>query len=929
MHQEKVHQEKLKAVKARLNFEEVSQHSESRTPSKRRDLRERLRSKYVRNVSEAPNQGATDLNHQGREVQNERVVEILKAVTKVPAREEQNLLLRKIITKENPHVGRKCCQKGKAVQEDTGSQDQKCKSQVLRTMICPNPSHIKTYDGSEDPEDHLIILQAAVKTERWAMPTWCHMFISTLTGNARVWFDDLPQKFIDSYDDLKKAFPENYLQQKNASKIRLKFTTSSIEMGNPRKSLCGDEMMRVTTSFLKGKVAASSRERKKSFSSWKQQEAGQKQNFKKGGSRNQHRSEQKQGMFTLLTKTPKEILALDKGKFKPPPPMTTPREKRNTSIFYEFHVEVGHVTDETKVKQWEIPCKEGRKLSKGQAAGNPDGTAMANGSQTKDHPNLLSRDSDLITTPRGGGWTEGPMIIEAEMRRHFVHRMYVDEGSSSEILYDHCFNRFRPKAIIQMIPAATPLVRFSGEIIWPLAQISLLVKICNEEHSTFEWMNFMVVRSPSPYNRIIRSPRVKRIQAVPSTTHEMLKFPVTGGMLVIDKVTEEKIQIAIHPEYPKQTIAIGSTLTEEGRKELCEHGLNIREGCLPVRQKKIGQAPERNKAIYEEVKKMVNTSIMKEVHYHIWLSNPVMVKKHDNSWKMCVDFKDLNKACPKNGYPLSKIDWKVEYEALIADLRIAEQMGVKNLQANIDSRLVANQVNETYIAKEPGMIKYLEKVKNLTSTFKEFSIKQVPRGENKKANALSKMASISFAHLSKQYLMEEILPEEKRKARAIRRKARKLCLREIHEGSCSMHAGPRSVVAKAQRSGNEETPFSLTYETKAVIPVEIGMPTLRIAKVDMIKNNEALEINLDLLEERREQAVIHETKNKAKMEKYYNVRVRNTSLKPGDLIYQNNEASNEKDEGKLGPKWEGPFAVTEALEKGAYKLRNRNGNVLP
>ncbi|GKD64041.1 reverse transcriptase domain-containing protein [Tanacetum coccineum] len=79
-------------------------------------------------------------------------------------------------------------------------------------------SHIKTYDGSEDPEDHLKIFQAAAKTERWAMPTWCHMFNSTLTGNARVWFDDLPQESIDSYDDLRKAFLENYLQQKKCIK---------------------------------------------------------------------------------------------------------------------------------------------------------------------------------------------------------------------------------------------------------------------------------------------------------------------------------------------------------------------------------------------------------------------------------------------------------------------------------------------------------------------------------------------------------------------------------------------------------------------------------------------------------------------------------------------------------------------------------------
>ncbi|GJU51529.1 reverse transcriptase domain-containing protein [Tanacetum coccineum] len=80
------------------------------------------------------------------------------------------------------------------------------------------PSHIKTYDRSKDPEDHLKIFHSATKTERWAMPTWCHVLNSTLTGNARVWFDDIPKETIDSYDDLKKAFLENYLQQKKCIK---------------------------------------------------------------------------------------------------------------------------------------------------------------------------------------------------------------------------------------------------------------------------------------------------------------------------------------------------------------------------------------------------------------------------------------------------------------------------------------------------------------------------------------------------------------------------------------------------------------------------------------------------------------------------------------------------------------------------------------
>ncbi|GJW17801.1 reverse transcriptase domain-containing protein [Tanacetum coccineum] len=49
--------------------------------------------------------------------------------------------------------------------------------------------------------------------ERWAMPTWCHMFNSTLTGNARVWFDKLPKESINIYEDLRAAFRENYHQQ--------------------------------------------------------------------------------------------------------------------------------------------------------------------------------------------------------------------------------------------------------------------------------------------------------------------------------------------------------------------------------------------------------------------------------------------------------------------------------------------------------------------------------------------------------------------------------------------------------------------------------------------------------------------------------------------------------------------------------------------
>nr|GEU45054.1 reverse transcriptase domain-containing protein [Tanacetum cinerariifolium] len=737
-------------------------------------------------------------------------------------------------------------------------------------------------------------------------------------------------------------------------------------------------------------------------------------------------------------------------------------------------------------------------------------------------------------------------------------------------------------------------------------------------------------------------------------------------------------------------------------RHIAKYRLKVREGSSPVRQKKRGQAADRNQEIQKEVGKIVEAGIMKEVHYHDWLSNPVMVKKHDGSWRMCVDFKDLNKACPKDGYPLPEIDWKVEslcgfpfkcfldaykcyhqiqmtkkdeekttfitrqgifcytkmpfslrnvretyqrmvdkafhkqigrnlevyvddlviksrtedkivrdmeetfktlreinmklnpkstteaeeafkqmkqliaelpmltalverkelivyfaaskemvsavlitereakqmpiyfvsmalrgpeinytsmeklvlalvhaskrlkryfqayliivitnqpiqqvlsrpkvggrlqkwsielgeyaihyrprvsvkgqiladfiverpeedslntlmeteeelpepwilftegssctdgsgtgliltnpsgmdftyalrfrfdatnneaeYKALIAGVRIAKQIGVKNLQANVDSRLVANQVNGTYIAKEADMIRYLEKVKTLTSSFKAFSIRKVPRSENKKADALSKVASTSFAHLrpfpegpgkvkflivAMDYFTKwiEAIPVAtitSNQDDPLKDWCEKLCIRQ-HFASVK-HPQTNGLVKRANhslgegikarldtgsknwmeelshilwehltmiKSSNGDTPFLLTYRTEAVISAEISMPTLRTAKVDLIQNNKALEINLDLLEERREQAAICGAKSKAKIESYYNSKVRNTSFKPGDLVYRNNDASRVEDIGKQGPKWGGPYKVTEALGKGAYKLRDLDGKQLP
>ncbi|GKA31302.1 reverse transcriptase domain-containing protein [Tanacetum coccineum] len=88
----------------------------------------------------------------------------------------------------------------------------------------------------------------------------------------------------------------------------------------------------------------------------------------------------------------------------------------------------------------------------------------------------------------------------------------------------------------------------------------------------------------------------------------------------------------------------------------------------------------------------------------------------------------------------------------------------------------------------------------------------------------------------------------------------------------------------AIKSSHSDTPFSLTYGTKVVIPAEIGMPTYRTTAVDAVHNDEELRLNLDLLEERRECAAIREAKAKSQMTKYYNARVRGVTFIPETLF---------------------------------------------
>ncbi|XP_050256370.1 uncharacterized protein LOC126701950 [Quercus robur] len=127
-----------------------------------------------------------------------------------------------------------------------------------------------------------------------------------------------------------------------------------------------------------------------------------------------------------------------------------------------------------------------------------------------------------------------------------------------------------------------------------------------------------------------------------------------------------------------------------------------------------------------------------------------------------------------------------------------------------------------------------------------------------------------------------------------------------------------------------ETPFRLTYGSEAVIPVEVGVTSIRRGTFREGLNDEGLRFNLDCLDEVRDNASSRMTKYQKKMAEYYNKRVKLRRLAIGDLVLRKvTIATKDPTQGKLGPTWEGPYRVVHYSRQGSYHLETMDGQKLP
>ena len=132
-----------------------------------------------------------------------------------------------------------------------------------------------------------------------------------------------------------------------------------------------------------------------------------------------------------------------------------------------------------------------------------------------------------------------------------------------------------------------------------------------------------------------------------------------------------------------------------------------------------------------------------------------------------------------------------------------------------------------------------------------------------------------------------------------------------------------------QKSATRETPFALACGTEAVAPVEVGIksPIIELAAVE--HNDEALRLNLDLLDEKHEQVLRRTEDYQRKTARYYNRKVKPRSYMPGDLVLKKLlPARKNPAHGKLSPNWEGPYIVYRVFRRGNYELQTEEGKIL-
>ncbi|GJS65339.1 hypothetical protein Tco_0679903 [Tanacetum coccineum] len=340
--------------------------------------------------------------------------------------------------------------------------------------------------------------------------------------------------------------------------------------------------------------------------------------------------------FTPLTKTPKEILALDNVNFPPPPPMVGTPKKRNMNKFCDYHQDRGHNTNDCYhlKNQIEEAVASGRlaHLVKNIRQGGQKSKGSAKGKEKV--INMLMN---------------CPMVVEAMIEGFKVRRIHVDGGSSSEESAGKTRTSNGIAEVKSPFPCILPSTRRDiDEELRSCASLSTQMIGFPTSTTSSEVINPRVLLAPV-------ETRPWRQRKEPMQLDDMEeKRQLDKGRKPPKFGVKEKI--VVNDNYPEQLVTIGGGLSAECRhalihtlrknvnifawtpadmtgipRAITEHSLDTYPHIDPKTQKKRSLAPDRRKVVTDEVNEWLKADIVRRVRYLTWVANSVLVKKVDGS----------------------------------------------------------------------------------------------------------------------------------------------------------------------------------------------------------------------------------------------------------------------------------------------------------